>query len=103
MKNLLIAILFPIVAQAQTLEQMCPLIADVALVSRTLAKHQISRDKATAMLADIYNMPDDASKKIVGLLTDLAYKHDLEPRMFAVMVNRSCMNGHLGKILGVEL
>ena len=103
-RALILALLLAGPAQAQppTMEQMCAMVWDVTLVTRTLAKHGVTREKSTAMLADIYNQPDEPARQLVSRLADFSYQHDTEPRALAAAVRAACLHGVLDKLLGIE-
>lgn len=103
---LALAVLCSVAASAQprpTLENTCASAWDVALVSRALSKHGVTREKATEILADIYNTPDEDSRRLVSRLADFAYQHtQSEPKPFAFAVRTACLHGRLGQLLGIE-
>lgn len=83
--------------------QECAVLADLALVARAAAKHQVERAKLEAMLPDIYSMRTEDGRTITALIVSAAYRAvDIEPVMFAKLLGGGCMRsgGDMDAILG---
>ncbi len=84
----------------------CVAFADLALVASTLAKHGIAKDRASAMLPDMYNLASDDAQSIAHDIVDAAYRPGFsEPKEFANKLGTQCMKtgGQLGALLGQAL
>ena len=94
-------------SRAKSYEE-CVAFADMALVSSTLAKHGITRERAATMLPDIYSLEDGDVKDIAGKILDAAYRRSsvdpAEPRAFALALGNTCIKngGRLEGFLGVK-
>lgn len=84
----------------------CVAFADLALVASTLAKHGIEKDRASAMLPDMYNLASDDAQTIAKDIVNAAYRpgHS-EPKDFANKLGAQCMRsgGQLDPLLGESL
>jgi hypothetical protein len=84
----------------------CVAFADLALVASTLAKHGIDKDRASAMLPDMYNLTTDDAQIIAKDIVNAAYRpgHS-EPKEFANKLGTQCMRsgGQLDALLGEAL
>jgi len=85
----------------------CMVLADLALVASTLAKHGIGRDKTDTMLPDMYDLTRPEARELARQIVDVAYRPnpDAEPKGFAVTVGNVCVRsgGRVDAILGVRL
>jgi len=84
----------------------CVAFADLALVASTLAKHGIAKDRASAMLPDMYNLASDDAQTIANDIVNAAYRPGhAEPKEFANKLGTQCMRsgGMLDAVLGESL
>jgi hypothetical protein len=87
----------------------CVVYADLALVASALAKHGVARERAHAMMPDMYSLADTDAKEIARRIVEAAYlvPEDArrEPRAFAATLAGACMRsqGRLDAIIGVSL
>jgi hypothetical protein len=92
-------------APKATSPQECAVLADMALVARAAAKHQVERVKLEAMLPDIYSVGTTDGETLAALIVAAAYAAaaaDVEPATFAEALGGGCMRsgGDLDAILG---
>lgn len=83
--------------------QECAVLADMALVARAAAKHQVERAKLEAMLHDIYTVGTADGEIVMGLIASAAYRAiDIEPNVFAKLLGGGCVRsgGDLDFMLG---
>lgn len=81
----------------------CAVFADLALLARAAAKHQVERATLEAVLPDIYTMQTQDGQTIAALIVSAAYAAaDVEPATFASSLGGSCMRsgGDMDAILG---
>ncbi len=94
--------------RAESIEE-CFTYADLALVASTLAKHGIARDRAEAMLPDMYELNSEASRDIAQRIVAAAYGPGMkgvgEPKSFASAFGSTClrMGGRLEAFFGASL
>jgi hypothetical protein len=84
----------------------CVAFADLALVASTLAKHGIAKERASAMLPDMYNLASDDAQTIAKDIVNAAYRPGYsEPKDFANKLGAQCMRtgGQLDALLGEAL
>lgn len=83
--------------------QECAMLADLALVARAAAKHQVERATLEAMLPDIYSIGTQDGLTLAALIVSAAYAAvDVEPSTFAKSLGGICMRsgGDMDAILG---
>jgi hypothetical protein len=87
----------------------CMAYADLALVASTLARHGIARERAHAMVPDMYDLRDADAKEIAHRIVEAAYlvpeEARTEPRTFAAALGSTCLRaqGRMDAIIGVRL
>lgn len=92
-------------APRATSPQECAVLADMALVARAAAKHQVERAKLEAMLPDVYAVGTNDGETLAALIVSAAYAAvDVEPTTFAKALGGACMRsgGDMDAILGVS-
>jgi hypothetical protein len=87
----------------------CMTYADLALVASTLAKHGIARERAHAMIPDMYNLRDADAAELARRIVEAAYlvpeAARTEPRTFASNLGSTCLRaqGRMDAVIGVKL
>ncbi len=87
----------------------CVVYADLALVASALAKHGVARERAHAMMPDMYGLAESDAREIARRIVEAAYllpdEARREPRAFASALAGTCMRtqGRLDAIIGVNL
>ena len=81
----------------------CLVFADMALVARALAKEGVDKEKAAAVVSDVYQMPTPELAKVAASLLSAAYGDPRTPRNFAAGFYLACLTSKLDGFLGVSI
>lgn len=93
-------------AHAQQInEQGCAYAADVAITSRALSAAGVERALAEKILLSMYTGENPLVQKVRLRVTDSAYRSELTPKDYSVLIFASCMasDGVLDKFLGMPI